>query len=134
MPEKRSGLPNWVYLLLGATVLAGYLFVKYLGQRTILKAVLGEPAELVNRAMRSAKVSPRITNRTGKITAKNFKVEKLGANKDTLVFRFFLDGERADATVKLWMAKRPSGDWKIVKSDTLFAEQQTSAAPVNNRL
>lgn len=122
MQEKRRGFPNWGYVLIGALAFAGFYFVKNMGQRTILKAVLGDPADLINRAMSSARVSPRITSRTGKITAKNFKLEKLGATKDSLSFRFFLDGEQADATVRLWMAKRPSGDWEIIKSDTVFTE------------
>jgi hypothetical protein len=122
MQEKGRGFPNWGYVLLGALAFAGFYFVKNMGQRTILKAVLGDPANLINKAMSSARVSPRITTRTGKITAKNFKLEKLGAKKDSLSFRFFLDGERADATVRLWMAKRPSGDWEIIKSDTVFTE------------
>ncbi|UOQ80395.1 hypothetical protein [Hymenobacter sp. 5414T-23] len=121
MQEKGSGFPNWGYVLLGVLAFAGFYFVKNMGQRTILKAVLGNPADLINKAMSSARVSPRITSRTGKITAKNFKLEKLGASKDSLSFRFFLDGERADATVRLWMAKRPSGDWEIIKSDTVYS-------------
>jgi hypothetical protein len=122
MQEKRRGFPNWGYVLIGALAFAGFYFVRNMGQKTILKAVLGEPADLINKAMSSARVSPRITNRTGRITAKNFKLEKLGAKEDSLSFRFFLDGERADATVRLWMAKRPSGDWEIIKSDTVFTE------------
>ncbi|MBD2715496.1 hypothetical protein KBK19_10655 [Microvirga sp. STR05] len=122
MQEKRRGFPNWGYVLLGALAFAGFYFVRNMGQKTILKAVLGEPANLINKSMSSARVSPRITSRTGHITSKNFKVEKLGATKDSLSFRFFLDGERADATVRLWMARRPSGEWQIVKSDTVFTE------------
>ncbi|QNH61268.1 hypothetical protein [Hymenobacter sediminicola] len=122
MQEKRRGFPNWGYVLLGALAFAGFYFVRNMGQKTILKAVLGEPANLINKAMSSARVSPRIIGRTGHITSKNFKVEKLGATKDSLSFRFFLDGERADATVRLWMARRPSGEWQIVKSDTVFTE------------
>lgn len=122
MSAKRRGFPNWGYLLLGALAFAGFYFVKNMGQRTIMNAVLGEPGGLISKAMSSARVSSRITDRTGPITAKNFKVEKLGATKDSLAFRFFLDGERADATVRLWMARRPSGEWQIVKSDTVFTE------------
>ncbi|GAA4376153.1 hypothetical protein [Hymenobacter koreensis] len=126
MQLKDRGFPNWGYLLLGATVFALYLFVKNMGQRTVLKAALGQPAEVIDRAMNSAREFPRITRRTGRITAKNFKLEKLGAKKDSLAFRFFLDGEDADAIIKIWMAKRPSGEWEIVKSDTLF----TNSAPL----
>ena len=122
MPAKHRGFPNWGYLLLGALAFAGFYFVKNMGQRTIMKVVLGEPGGLINKAMSSARVSPRITSRTGPITAKNFKTDELGATKDTLAFRFFLHGERADATVRLWMARRPSGEWHIVKSDTVFTE------------
>ena len=122
MQAKGRGFPNWGYLLLGALAFAGFYFVKNMGQRTIMKAVLGEPGGLISKAMSSARVSPRITSRTGEITAKNFKVEKLGATKHSLSFRFFLDGERADATVRLCMARRPSGEWHIVKSDTVFTE------------
>jgi len=122
MQAKGRGFPNWGYLLLGALAFAGFYFIKNMGQRTIMKAVLGGPGDLISTAMSSARVSPRITNRTGVITAKNFKVEKLGATKDSLSFRFFLDGERADATIRLWMARRPSGNWEIVKSDTVFTK------------
>jgi hypothetical protein len=122
MSAKRRGFPNWGYLLLGALAFAGFYFIKNMGQRTIMKAVLGDPGELITKAMSSARVSPLITSRTGPITAKNFKVEKLGTTKDSLSFRFYLDGERADATVRLWMARRPSGEWHIVKSDTVFTE------------
>ncbi|UOG76251.1 hypothetical protein MTX78_06540 [Hymenobacter tibetensis] len=122
MPEKHRSFPNWGYLVLGALAFAGFYFVKNMGQKTVLKAMLGEPGGLINRAMSSARVSQRITSRTGKITAKNFKTEGISATKDTLAFRFFLDGERADATVRLWMAKRLSGEWEIVKSDTVFTE------------
>ncbi|MCC3160021.1 hypothetical protein LJ737_22480 [Hymenobacter sp. 15J16-1T3B] len=128
MPEQRRGMPNWVFIVAGALVLAVYLFSKFLGQRTILKAVMGEPGDLVNRAMQSAKISPRITSRTGEITARNFKVKQLGAQKDTSVFQFFLQGERADATIKLWMIKRPSGQWDIIKTDTLFSATKSAAA------
>jgi hypothetical protein len=122
MQAKDRTFPNWGYLLIGALVFAGYCFVKYMGQKTILKTVLGEPGELVNEAMNSARVSPRITSRTGIITARNFKFENMSARKDTLIFRFLLDGEQADATIKIWTTKRPSGEWKIVKSDTLFTK------------
>jgi len=44
----------------------------------------------------------------------------MSATKDTLIFRFLLDGEQADAVIKIWTTKRPSGKWEIVKSDTLF--------------
>ncbi|TGE09604.1 hypothetical protein [Hymenobacter fodinae] len=121
MPSKSKGFPNWGYVLLGALAFAGFYFVRNLGQRTLMKAVLGEPADLIAQAMSSARVSPRITSRTGRITSKNFKVENLSAKKDSLVFRFLLDGERSNATIKLWMTKRASGNWEIVKSDTLFS-------------
>ncbi|MBC6991280.1 hypothetical protein [Hymenobacter sp. BT491] len=122
MQEKGRGFPNWGYVLLGALAFAGFYFIKNMGQRTIMKAVLGAPADLIAKAMGSARVSPRITRRTGRISAKNFKVERLNAKKDSLTFRFFLDGERADATIHLRMARRPSGEWQIVKSDTLYSK------------
>ncbi|WP_188811562.1 hypothetical protein [Hymenobacter cavernae] len=122
MPAKSRSLQNWWVLLFGALAFATFYFVKNMGQRTLMKAVLGEPADLVTAAMSSARVSPRITNRTGRITAKNFKVENLSAKKDSLVFRFLLEGERSTANIKLWMSMQPSGEWKIVKSDTLFTK------------
>jgi|GEM_PF-5170909 len=122
MQVKGSGFPTWGYLLLGALAFAAFCFVKYMGQRTLMKAVLGEPGDLISTAMSSARVSPRITSRTGRITAKNFKVEDMSATKDTLIFRFLLDGEQADAAIKIWTTKRPSGKWEIVKSDTLFTK------------
>lgn len=122
MPSKSRSFPTWGYMLLGALAFAGFYFVKNLGQRTIMKAVLGEPADLIAQAMSSARVSPRVTSRTGRISSKNFKVENLSAKKDSLVFRFLLDGERGNATIKLWMTKRASGNWEIVKSDTLFSK------------
>ncbi|RTQ51582.1 hypothetical protein EJV47_07215 [Hymenobacter gummosus] len=128
MPEKRRGLPNWVFIVAGALVLAVYLFSKFVGQKTILKAVLGEPGDLVARAMKSAKYSPRITNRIGEISGTNFKVQQLGAKKDTNVFQFLLQGERGDATIKLWMVKRRAGKWDIIKTDTLFSAKKTAAA------
>ena len=123
MQPKSRGFQYWGYLLVGALVFAVYLFIRTKGQETVLKAVLGEPGKIVNDAMNSARVSPRITSRTGTITAKNFKVEKdMSATKDTLIFRFLLDGEKADAAIKIWTTKRPSGKWEIVKSDTLFTK------------
>jgi hypothetical protein len=132
MPEKRRGLPNWVFIALGATVLAGYLFIKFVGQKTILKAVLGEPGEVVARAMKSAKVSPRITNRTGEITGQTFKVKQLGSRKDSSIFQFTLEGERADAIIKLWMVRRPSGQWDLIKTDTLFSAKKSAAAQASD--
>lgn len=128
MPEKRRGLPNWVFLLIGATFFAGYLFIRYMGQRTVLKAVLGEPAEVVDKAMNSAAASPRITARIGEVHTRTFKLEKFNTQKDTLAVRFLVQGERAEATIKLWMVKRPSGQWHIVKSDTLFSKGETARA------
>ncbi|MBC6610939.1 hypothetical protein H8B15_08390 [Hymenobacter sp. BT507] len=122
MQAKGRGFPNWGYMLLGLLAFAAFYFVRTMGQQTLMKAMLGEPADLIAKAMSSARVSPRITSRTGRITAKNFKVENLNAKKDSLVFRFLLDGERADASIKIWMTKRPSGNWEIVRSDTLFTE------------
>jgi hypothetical protein len=122
MLAKDGIFSYWRYLLLAALVFAAFCFVKYRGQQTVLKAVLGEPGELVNAAMSSARVSSRITSRTGRITAKSFKVEDISATKDTLVFRFLLNGEQADATIKIWTTKQPSGKWEIVKSDTLFSK------------
>ena len=121
MQPKSRGFQYWGYLLVGALVFAVYLFIRTKGQETVLKAVLGEPGKLINEAMNSARVSPRITSRTGRITARNFKVENdMSATKDTLIFRFLLDGEKGDAAIKIWTTKRPSGKWEIVKSDTLF--------------
>ncbi|AHJ96689.1 hypothetical protein Hsw_1094 [Hymenobacter swuensis DY53] len=91
-----------------------------MGQKMILKSVIGEPAEVIDRAMNSARVSPRITSRIGEVSSRNFQLNQIGNRKDTLVFRVSLKGERADAALKLWMVKRPSGEWNIVKSDTLF--------------
>ena len=107
---------------MGALAFAAFYFVKNMGQQAVLKAVLGEPGNIVNEAMNSARISPRITSRTGAITAKSFKVEDLSATKDTLIFRFFLDGDQADAAIKIWTTKRPSGKWEIVKSDTLYTK------------
>jgi hypothetical protein len=120
MQPKSQGFQYWGYLLVGALAFAAFYFIKNMGQQTVLKAVLGEPGNIINEAMNSARVSPRITSRTGRITAKNFKVEDMSATKDTLIFRFLLDGERADAAIKIWTTKRPSGKWEIVKSDTLY--------------
>lgn len=128
MPAKRRGLPNWVFIVAGALVLAIYLFGKFVGQKTILKAVLGEPGDLVARAMKSAKYSPRITNRIGEISGTNFQVKQLGAKKDTSVFQFLLQGERGDATIKLWMVKRRAGKWDVIKTDTLFSAKKSAAA------
>jgi hypothetical protein len=122
MQVKVNGFQYWGYLLVGALAFAAFCFVKTMGQRTIMKAVLGGPAGLISTAMDSARVSPKITRRTGSISAKSFKVEKLSANKDSLAFRFFLEGEYSAATIKLWMVRRPSGEWEIVKSDTLFSK------------
>ena len=122
MPAKSRGLQNWHVLLLGALAFAAFYFVRNMGQRTLMKAVLGEPADLINAAMSSARISPRITSHTGEITARNFKVEKLSAKKDSLAFRFYLEGKQSAATIKLWMARQPSGEWKLVKSDTLFTK------------
>ena len=122
MPPKSQGFQYWGYLLVGALAFATFYFIKNMGQQTVLKAVLGEPGNIINEAMNSARVSPRITSRTGTITAKNFKVEDMSATKDTLIFRFLLDGERADAAIKIWTTKRPSGKWEIVKSDTLYTK------------
>jgi hypothetical protein len=122
MQPKSRGFQYWGYLLVGALAFAVFYFVKNMGQQTVLKTVLGEPGDIVNSAMNSARVSPRIASRTGRITAQSFKVEDLSATKDTLIFRFLLDGERADAAIKIWTTKRPSGKWEIVKSDTLFTK------------
>jgi hypothetical protein len=122
MQPKSQGFQYWGYLLVGALAFAAFYFIKNMGQQTVLKAVLGEPGDIVNNAINSARVSPRITSRTGTITAKNFKVEDMSATKDTLIFRFLLDGERADAAIKIWTTKRPSGKWEIVKSDTLYTK------------
>ena len=122
MPPKSRGFQYWGYLLVGALAFAAFYFVKNMGQQTVLKAVLGEPGKIINEAMNSARISPRITSRTGRITARSFKVEDLSATKDTLIFRFLLDGEQADAAIKIWTTKRPSGKWEIVKSDTLFTK------------
>ena len=122
MQPKSRGFQYWGYLLVGALAFAAFYFVKNMGQQAVLKAVLGEPGNIVNEAMNSARISPRITSRTGAITAKSFKVEDLSATKDTLIFRFFLDGDQADAAIKIWTTKRPSGKWEIVKSDTLYTK------------
>ena len=122
MSPKSQGFQYWGYLLAGALAFATFYLIKNMGQQTVLKAVLGEPGDIVNNAINSARVSPRITNRTGRITARSFKVEDMSATKDTLIFRFLLDGERANAAIKIWTTKRPSGKWEIVKSDTLFTK------------
>ena len=122
MQPKSRGFQYWGYLLVGALAFAAFYSVKNMGQQAVLKAVLGEPGNIVNEAMNSARISPRITSRTGAITAKSFKVEDLSATKDTLIFRFFLDGDQADAAIKIWTTKRPSGKWEIVKSDTLYTK------------
>ncbi|WP_155832860.1 hypothetical protein [Hymenobacter swuensis] len=120
MQAKSRRFQYWGYLLAGALAFAGFYFVKTMGQKMILKSVIGEPAEVIDRAMNSARVSPRITSRIGEVSSRNFQLNQIGNRKDTLVFRVSLKGERADAALKLWMVKRPSGEWNIVKSDTLF--------------
>lgn len=125
MPAKRRGVPTWVFLVGGALVFSLYLFGKFLGQKTILKAVMGEPAVVLDQAMQSARVSPRITSRIGDVNTRKFKLNKIGTQKDTLIFRLLVEGERGDATLKLWMVERPPGQWQIVKSDTLFTLDST---------
>jgi len=120
MQAKSRRFQYWGYLLVGALAFAGFYFVSTMGQKVFLKAVLGEPAEVIDEAMNSARVSPRITSRIGEVSSRNFQLHQIGNRKDTLVFRVSLKGERADAALKLWMVKRPSGEWNIVKSDTLF--------------
>jgi hypothetical protein len=120
MQPNSRGFQYWRYLLVGALAFAAFYFIKNMGQQTVLKAVLGEPGDIINNALNSARVSPRITDRTGVVTAKSFKVEDMSAAKDTLIYRFLLDGEQADAAIRIWMTKRSSGKWEIVKSDTLF--------------
>lgn len=122
MQAKAGLLQYWRYMLVGALAFAALHFVKNMGQRTLLRAVLGGPAELIMTAMNSARVSPRITSRTGKIASKNFKTEKFSADKDSLAFRFLLKGEKADATIRIWMVRRASGNWDVVKSDTSFTK------------
>lgn len=131
MPAKRRGLPTWVFLVAGFTVFAVYFFVKHFGQKLLLKAVVGTPAELITKVMDSTHVSPRITDRTGRIRHRDFKVEKMNPKRDSLVFRYLLRGPRADAVIKLWMARQRSGKWVLYKTDTLFTEAKADSTHAN---
>ncbi|WP_426490850.1 hypothetical protein [Hymenobacter sp. 102] len=102
-------------------MLAIYLFSKFLARPLLLKAVSNTPAALITKLMDSTRVSPRITDRTGRIQKRDFKMAKMSPKRDTLVFRYLMHGPRADATVKLRMVRRPSGQWDMTTLDTLFS-------------
>ncbi|MET4107172.1 hypothetical protein [Hymenobacter sp. UYP22] len=122
MPEKRSGIPTWGYLLAGLLVFALYYGSKRLSGEEVMRFALGKKSEIMLSAMGRSKVSPRIMRRTGKIVSRKFDVGDPGPKEDSITFRLVLKGEKATATIRTRMMKQPSGEWQMVKSDTAFSE------------
>jgi hypothetical protein len=122
MQAKGRGWQNWVYVALGIVVFAAYYFIKQLKAEDFVKLAMGKKSEMIIAALNSAKISPRILSRTGKIVSKKFDAGKPGPKQDSLTFRLVLKGEKATATIKTKVMRQPSGEWKMLKSDTIFTD------------
>jgi hypothetical protein len=122
MQAKSRGFQNWVILLLGAVAFAAFYFIKNLKGEDVFKLAVGKKSHVITAALNGAKTSPRILNRTGKIVSKDFKLDKLGPREDSVSFRIILKGEKSTATIKTQVIKQPSGEWKMIKSDTIFTD------------
>jgi hypothetical protein len=120
MQTKSRSFQNWGILLLGAVAFAAFYFIKNLKGEDVFELALGKKSDVVVAALNGAKSSPRILSRTGKIVSKDFKLDKLGPREDSLAFRVILKGEKSTATIKTQVVKQPSGEWKMIKSDTTF--------------
>ncbi|WP_133271948.1 hypothetical protein [Hymenobacter radiodurans] len=121
MQAKGRSFPNWGYILLGAVAFAAFYFIKNLKEEDFFK-LAGKHPDMVLSAMSGKNISPRILSRTGKIVSKNFQVDKPGSKRDSLTFRVILKGEKSTATIKTRVIMQPSGEWKMVKSDTVFTD------------
>ncbi|GAB3289190.1 hypothetical protein [Hymenobacter tenuis] len=122
MQEKGSGLQNWVYVLLGFLAFAAFYIIKSFKTEDFVRLAMGKKSEIILAALDGAKVSPRILSRTGKIVSKKFDAGKPGPKQDSLTFRLVLKGEKATATIKTKVMRQPSGEWKMLQSDTTFTE------------
>jgi hypothetical protein len=121
MKVKDTGIPTWVYLLLGLVAFVIYYVSKQLTGEDMMRFALGKQSEVVLSAMGRGPVSPRILSRTGKILHRKFKAGKPGPKQDSLTFYLTLQGQKATATVRARMQRLPSGTWKITKSDTVYS-------------
>lgn len=122
MQEKSGGTRTWVYIALGIAAFAAYYFIKSIKAADVVRLAMGKQSEFVISALNATKISPRILSRTGKIVSKKFDAGKPGPKQDSLTFRLVLKGEKATATIKTKVIKQPSGEWKMLKSDTTFTE------------
>jgi hypothetical protein len=122
MQAKGRGPRNWVYVTLGIVVFAAYYLIKQLKTEDFVRLAMGKKSEMIMAALNSAKISPRILSRTGKIVSKKFDAGKPGPKQDSLTFRLVLKGEKATATIKTKVMRQPSGEWKMLKSDTIFTD------------
>lgn len=120
MQEKGRGFQNWGYVALGAAAFALFYFIKSLKGEDFVKLALGKKSDVVLTAMGAGIASPRILSHTGKIVSKKFDAGKPGPKQDSLTFRLVLKGEKATATIRTKIIKQPSGEWKVVKSDTTY--------------
>ncbi|WP_139923853.1 hypothetical protein [Hymenobacter sp. DG01] len=122
MQEKSGGTRSWVYVALGILAFVGYYLIKRIKAEDVVRLAMGKQSEFVISALNGAKVSPRILSRTGKIVSKKFDAGKPGPKEDSVTFRLVLKGEKATATIKTKVMRQPSGEWKMLKSDTIFTE------------
>ena len=122
MQAKGRSFPDWGYLVLGAVAFAVFYFINNLKEEDFLKLAIGKKPDILISAMSGKNISPRILSRTGKIVSKNFHVDKPGSKRDSLTFRVTLKGEKSTATIKTRVVMQPSGEWKMVKSDTVFTD------------
>jgi hypothetical protein len=122
MQSNGRGFPNWGYIVLGALAFAAFYFITNLKEEDFIKLALSKKSDIVLSAMSGKNISPRILSRTGKIVSKNFQVDKSGSKRDSLTFRVTLKGEKSTATIKTRVVMQPSGEWKMVKSDTIFTD------------
>ncbi|UOQ76366.1 hypothetical protein MUN84_17620 [Hymenobacter sp. 5516J-16] len=109
-------------MALGIVAFAAYYLIRSIKAEDVVRLAMGKKSELVLSALNSANVSPRILSRTGKIVSKKFDAGKPGPKQDSLTFRLVLKGEKATATIKTKVMRQPSGEWKMLKSDTVFTE------------
>ncbi|UPL50035.1 hypothetical protein [Hymenobacter sublimis] len=122
MHAKSRGLQNWGYVALGIVAFAAYYLIRSIKAEDVVRLAMGKKSELVLSALNSANVSPRILSRTGKIVSKKFDAGKPGPKQDSLTFRLVLKGEKATATIKTKVMRQLSGEWKMLKSDTVFTK------------
>lgn len=126
--QKQSWFSEYKWLLLLPLSVIVYFSFKPL-MVLLGRKLLGPQSTAFLDEINSAKTSPRILQRIGKVKSSGYKMQSLGEKHDTLMFQLQVKGSQATARIRVYAQIQPNGAWNIYRRDTAFLPPAPAPAP-----